>query len=207
MPDEIVAQFGNQYIDTARRLTKPALTESDGAIEFSPQMMDKWGGEFEKAFKGLQKAMNRLRLVVLLKGRKLHYRTEFQGLPISIENRKGSIRRWYDPLKDEKGETRMKYAYGYIRTTEGADGDSIDCYIGPNKESRRVFVVHQNNPKTGKYDEDKVMLGFSSRSHAKEAYLMHYDDPDFFGSIEELDINSFQDKVTHKQKGKITGGV
>ncbi|KKL76549.1 hypothetical protein LCGC14_2043770 [marine sediment metagenome] len=135
--------------------------------------------------------------------RKLHYRTDFHGLPISIENRKGSKRYWYDPLKDESGETKMNYAYGYIRSTEGADGDSIDCYLGDNKESTKVFVVHQNNPKTGKFDEDKVMLGFDTEKEAKKAYLTQYDDPKFFGSITEMNIDDFQDKVTHKQKGKI----
>jgi len=139
----------------------------------------------------------------LSENRKLHYRTEFQGLPISIENRKGSKRYWYDPLKDEEGETKMNYAYGYIRSTEGADGDSIDVYIGDNKESTDVFVVHQNNPKTGDFDEDKVMLGFDTSADAKKAYLSQYDDPKFFGSITKMKIDDFQDKVTHKQKGKI----
>ena len=38
---------------------------------------------------------------------KLHYRTEFQGLPISIENRKGSYRYWHDPHTGEDGKSKM----------------------------------------------------------------------------------------------------
>jgi len=144
------------------------------------------------------------RFYVLTKAaHKLQGKLDFQGLPISIENRKGSVRHWYDPLKDEHGETKMNYAYGYIRATKGNDGDSIDCYIGPNKDSTEVFVVHQNNPKTGKFDEDKCMLGFDSAEAAKTAYLGQYNDPKFFGSITEYDIEDFQDKVTRKRKGRV----
>lgn len=141
----------------------------------------------------------------LNKSWKLQGRTDFQGLKISIENKKGSVRKWYDPLKDESGETKMKYPYGYIRLTEGADGDHVDCYLGGDKEAGRVYVVHQNNPNTGKYDEDKVMLGFNSAEEAKEAYLMHFDDPKFFGSIDEYNIETFKKHVMRK-KGKVTGG-
>ena len=135
--------------------------------------------------------------------RKLAYRTEFKGLPISIENAKGSYRYWYDPIKDENGRTQMKYPYGYIRATEGRDGDSIDVFIGPNKTSDRVFVVRQQDPKTKKYDEDKVMLGFVSADEAKKAYLANYDDKGFFGGIVELPFNDFQTKVTRKKKGAV----
>lgn len=140
----------------------------------------------------------------LHKSRKLHKRYKFQGLNISIENKKGSIRHWHDPLKDENGETKMKCDYGYIRLTEGADGDHVDVYIGPDKEAGRVYVIHQNNPKNGEYDEDKVMLGFNSADEAKTEYLKHYDDPKFFGSIEEYNFLTFADKVM-KKKGKVTG--
>lgn len=140
----------------------------------------------------------------LNKSRKLHKRYKFQGLNISIENKKGSIRHWYDPLKDESGETKMKYDYGYIRLTEGADGDHVDVYVGPDKEAGRVYVVHQNHPTTGKYDEDKVMLGFNTADEARQAYMDHYDDPKFFGSIEEYNFLTFTDKV-FKKKGKVTG--
>lgn len=203
---EIAARFGNQLIynmlkekdiDTAVRMVSAPMTN----------WTDLTAGDFasvRRKVKEFFKALRKRPLVVLLKAaHKLQGRIDFQGLPISIENRKGSVRKWYDPMKDEHGETKMKYAYGYIRATKGNDGDSIDCYIGPNKESRKVFVVHQNNPKTGKYDEDKVMLGFDSAVQAKKAYLVHYDDPKFLGSIEEMSFDDFQNKVTRKQKGKV----
>lgn len=136
---------------------------------------------------------------------KLQGRIEIHGLDISIENRKGSVRKWYDPLKDEEGQTKMKYPYGYIRLTEGSDGDHVDVYIGDERESKNVFVIHQNNPKNGEYDEDKVMLCFKDADAAKKAYLQHYDDPKFYGSMERWGLDDFVDHVKRK-KGKITGG-
>ena len=138
--------------------------------------------------------------LVLRKARKLHYRTDYQGLPISIENRKGSYRRGTDSDGHE-WENRMDFAYGYIRLTEGTDGDHLDCYIGPNKDSRRLFIVHQVDPNTKQFDEDKVMLGFDTAEAAKTAYLAQYDNPGFFGTMEVTDIEKFKAMI-EKRKGK-----
>lgn len=135
-------------------------------------------------------------------GFKLQGRTNYMGLEISIENRKGSVRKWVDEHGNE-GSTKMKYPYGYIRRTIGNDGDHVDCYIGDDKNSEKVFIVHQKDPKTDKFDEDKVMLGFTSKSEAKEAYLAHYDDKNFFDSMDEMTIEEFKDKVIGKKVKKI----
>lgn len=128
----------------------------------------------------------------------LQGRMKVHGMDISIENRKGSVRRGKD--KDgHEWKTKMHAHYGYCRLTEGTDGDHLDCYIGPNKESRKVFIVHQNDPTTGEYDEDKIMLLFSSAEEAKSAYLKQYDRPEFFGSMEETDINTFKEKALAKK--------
>lgn len=137
------------------------------------------------------------------KSYKLHYRTTFQGLPISIENRQGSIRRWTDESGRE-GETKIRFPYGYIRRTEGADGDHIDCYIGPDKESKTVYVVHQKTPnRDGVYthDEDKVFLGFANGIVAKKAFLAHVDDAKMFGSMTSLSMDRFK-KVLERNEGK-----
>jgi hypothetical protein len=97
----------------------------------------------------------------------------------------------------------MSYDYGYIRGTVGVDKDHVDCYIGPNPESETVFVVHQNDPATGAYDEDKVMLGFDSEEEARKAYLSQYDRPGFLGDIDTMDIATFKEKVfDDANKGK-----
>lgn len=135
----------------------------------------------------------------LKKSYKLQGHTTFQGLKIAIENKKGTYRCGVDP-NGKPWKTFMHYSYGYIQLTEGPDGDAVDVYIGPNKQSEKVFVVHQVDPFAGyKYDEDKVMLGFDSRASAKRAYQGQYNRKDFFGTMEEWNIHDF---VSHLRKKK-----
>lgn len=130
-------------------------------------------------------------------GHKLQGRMTLHGMEISIENRKGSVRRGVD--KDgHEWETKMHHAYGYVRGTVGKDKDHLDCYVGPNPESKKVFVVHQNDPVTGEYDEDKTMLAFDSAAEAKAAYLKQYDRPGFFGSMDETSIDAFKREAFKK---------
>lgn len=127
-------------------------------------------------------------------GYKLQDKYTFAGFPLSIENKKGQYRNWTDS-DGNQGKTMMKYDYGYIKGTEGKDGDHVDCFVGPNEECNEVYIVHQVVPDTGKYDEDKVMLGFMNENEAKQAYLDHYDDPRFFGSISTMKMDKFKDRV------------
>lgn len=134
---------------------------------------------------------------------KLHYRTKWNGLPISIENRKGSKRYWYDKETDTKGETLMHYPYGYIRLTEAADGDHVDVFIGPDENAKFVYVVHQMKaPSFTEYDEDKCMLGFKDRHSAKKAYLMHFDKPGFFGDMIAIPTEKFIERCKSGQYRK-----
>jgi inorganic pyrophosphatase-like protein len=122
--------------------------------------------------------------------RKLHYRRSFQDLPISVENRPGSIRRGFD--KDgSPWETKMRFPYGYIPGTEGTDGDALDVFVGPNENAAYAYVVHCMKPETGDFDEDKVMLGFNSSERAEEVFRQHYDDPKFFGGIVRIPMWRF----------------
>jgi hypothetical protein len=136
---------------------------------------------------------------------KLAYRTERHGLPISVENRKGSKRRWVDRNGDE-GSTKMRHAYGYIRGTHGADNDEIDCFLGPDANASQVYIVHQrirseDGTKFYGHDEDKVMMGFSSEREAKRAYLVHYNDERFLGSMTTMPVEKFK-RVLEANKGK-----
>lgn len=131
-------------------------------------------------------------------GHKLQDRYNFAGLKISIENKKGSIRSGTD--KDgHEWHILMHYDYGYIRGTEGVDGDHVDCYIGDNENAKNVYIIHQNDPVTHKYDEDKCMLGFNTLEEAKEAYRKQYDRPGFMGSIATMGIEEFKDYVLAKE--------
>lgn len=131
-------------------------------------------------------------------GHELQDRYNFAGLKISVENKKGSTRSGKD--KDgHEWHTFMHYDYGYIRGTEGTDGDHVDCYIGDNEDAKNVYIIHQNDPVTNKYDEDKCMLGFDSLESAKAAYLKQYDRPGFLRSITTMSIDEFKDYVLAKE--------
>ena len=127
-------------------------------------------------------------------GHKLQGRTKLYGMDISIENKKGSYRSGTD--KDgHKWHTYMNYDYGYIRETVGTDSDHVDCYIGSDKDAKKVYIIHQNDPVTHKYDEDKCMLCFSSAADAKKAYRKQYDRPGFYGSMTTMTVDEFKSYV------------
>lgn len=127
-------------------------------------------------------------------GYPLQGRMKFQGLDISIENRKGSTR--VDKHNDPpQWKTKMLCHYGYIRNSEGVDHDHIDCFVGPNLDATHAYIVRQVVPETGKTDEEKVMLGFDNIKQAKAMYLRHYDSPKFFGGIKAMPMEEFKTKV------------
>ncbi len=132
---------------------------------------------------------------------KLQDRIYFRGLDIAVENKKGSIRKGVND-DGTKWSTYMHHAYGYIRRSKSiSDGERIDCYVNEdNKNAENVYVVNQNNPFTGEFDEQKCMLGFNSAKEAKEAYLKQYDSPKFFGSMLEMPFDEFKRKVFSTEK-------
>lgn len=99
---------------------------------------------------------------------------KIDGMDVTIENPKGSIRRGTD-ADGKKWESEMHYDYGYIRGTKAVDNDNIDIFLSDNPETGNVFVVDQVNPKTGEFDESKVMYGFASEQEARDAYLSNYE--------------------------------
>ena len=69
----------------------------------------------------------------------------------------------------------MHNTYGYIRGTEGVDGDHIDVFFSEDPSHGDVFVVDQVN-KDGNFDEHKVMYGFPDIESARKAYLANHED-------------------------------
>ena len=124
------------------------------------------------------------------------------GMPISIENPKGSYRR-YKNEDGSIGKNQMKHHYGYFTNTtgNGKDGDAVDVFIGPNIENcEYVYVVDQNNEQ-GEFDESKVMLGFNSTEHAKKAYMANYSaDWTGFRTITKVPLNVFKKWLYRKHK-------
>jgi hypothetical protein len=105
---------------------------------------------------------------------------QFQNLTLTMENAKGSFREGTD--KDGKQWSQELHDnYGDIFGTVGADGDPVDVFVKHGmtedgiSKANKVFIVDQKDPKTGAFDEHKVMLGYNSLREAKEAYLRNYE--------------------------------
>ena len=114
------------------------------------------------------------------------------GHDVTIENPKGSVRRGTD-ANGNTWENTMNNTYGYIRGTEGVDGDHIDVFLSDDPTQGNVYVIDQVNPDTGEFDEHKVMYGFNSAEEARDAYLANYS-PGWkgLGTITEVSKDEFK---------------
>lgn len=98
-------------------------------------------------------------------------RINWAGLDLCIEQPRGSVREKCS--RDGKQWRNVMGAhYGYIADTKGADGDAVDCFIGPSVASQNVFVINQGF--SGRFDEHKVMLCFDDIDSARSAYMSSY---------------------------------
>lgn len=125
--------------------------------------------------------------------RKGHVRVH--GLPITIENPKGSVRTGVG-ADGETWRSQLPAHYGYIKRTEGADGDHVDCYIGPHHKSPLVYVVDQRDPDSQGFDEHKVLLGFASPKQARATYEAAFSDGSGkrrMGHLTEITVSQFKD--------------
>lgn len=128
------------------------------------------------------------------------HKLSYRGMTITIENPKGSKRSG----KGGDGKVwsvTMPNHYGYVNGSEGHDGDHVDVYLGDTPSSETVYIVNQVDAETGKFDEHKCMLGYSSRSSAESAYKRAFSDgkgKDRMGSVVEMPIARFKDWVKSK---------
>lgn len=113
-------------------------------------------------------------------------------LTVFVENPKGSIRAG-TTLAGEDWRSLMPAHYGYINGVIGADGDELDAFVGPDPQSKKVWVINQIEPTTGEFDEHKVMLGFNSEDEALQCYREAFQKGwEGFSSIHEFDMDEFR---------------
>ena len=125
--------------------------------------------------------------------------TRFQGLDITIENPKGSKRSGVDG-GGKRWSVTMPAHYGYIKRTEGADGDHVDVYLGPSSKSNKVFVVDQQDHQTKAFDEHKVMLGYDRERDALTDYRRAFSDgrgSDRIKHVTEMTVAEFKVWLRH----------
>jgi hypothetical protein len=107
-----------------------------------------------------------------------------KGILISIENAVGSIRNGF----------RMKDHYGYIKRTEGVDGDQVDVFVNPDIKvdyNNNVYIIDQTD-EAGRFDEHKVMLGYASEVDAIRAYKRNYEPGWTVGPVTEMTMGGFK---------------
>lgn len=157
---------------------------------------------------------------------KLHSRIHFEGLDISVEVPAGGYRRGVNKKTGEAWAHKIPDAYGYIKGTHSPDGEHLDCYLRKNpKKGAKVYVMHQLTVDGSRFDEDKVMLGYSSKSEAIKAFKeVTFKPTTMYGGCTEFDMEHFQviafsaskskAMLTNnqtfdefKKKGLITGGI
>lgn len=128
--------------------TRLVISEAEQQVDIDPTEAQKEAGNYKKGH------------------------VKIDGYDITIEQPVGSIRSGKDADGKEWNVT-MNNTYGYIRGTEGVDGDHIDIFLSDFPASGNVYVVDQVNG-DGAFDEHKVMYGFNSEEEAKAAYLANY---------------------------------
>jgi DUF2075 family protein len=127
------------------------------------------------------------------------------GMNIAIENAKGSTRRGVD-AKGTPWSVEMPAHYGYVKGTQGADGDHVDVYLGPAAETAgEVYVVDQIDAAKGTFDEHKAMVGFGSEAEALAAYDGAFSDgkgPERRGAVTAMPVEEFKRWASSREAKK-----
>lgn len=93
----------------------------------------------------------------------------------------------------------------------GFDGDHVDAYVGPDHDSKKVFVVDQINAENGRFDEHKCLLSYASKQDALADYHKAFSDEkakDRIGSVTEMSVDKFKDWLASgKTKKPLGSGV
>lgn len=129
-------------------------------------------------------------------------RITWRGVPITIENPKGSLRHW----EDDKGNPRtseMQYNYGEVPGTVGMDDDPLDVVLGANLDAPTVYVITISfRPTYDRPDETKSFIGFTSENDALCATLLMYDDPRIVFEVNQYAASHYAAELMRLREGK-----
>jgi hypothetical protein len=92
---------------------------------------------------------------------------EVAGIPVAVQTPEGEAR--------ESGAVPKGGDYGFIKGTVGADKQAVDTLVGPQKTSKRAWVVDHLDKDFG-FQQHKVLLGFDNELAARRAYRSLYPD-------------------------------
>ena len=124
--------------------------------------------------------------------RKGHMKVD--GFDVTIETPKGTERKGVDK-EGKEWSVEMPGHYGYIKRTEGMDGDNVDVTVGEDIGSDKIYVVDQVDAETKAPDEHKVIMGTTSPEAARALYEAQFSDgkgADRVGAMVEMDGATFK---------------
>lgn len=122
----------------------------------------------------------------------------FQGIPIYVENLKGSKRSGVDP-DGKPWSVVMPAHYGEFVGTRGMDGDPIDVFVGPDAAAPVAYVVHQKVPGSQRMDEDKVVVGCRSAEEAEALYRSAYTTRGFFAGVTPWPVDELREELRNRR--------
>ena len=73
----------------------------------------------------------------------------------------------------------------------GADGEPVDCFIGPHPNLETVFVIDQIDEQ-GNFNEHKVVFGCGTEDQARRLYLSNYPAGWKCGEITAMTVGQFK---------------
>jgi hypothetical protein len=123
-------------------------------------------------------------------------RLKVGGMDFVIDTPRGEKRHGTDK-HGSRWSSRVPAHYGRI--------DNLKVFIGPYIRSTKVFVIDQYDASTGRFDEHKALLGFSSRNKAIEVFHQAFSDErggDRFGHVKEMTITGFKDWLKHGDRSR-----
>jgi len=87
----------------------------------------------------------------------------------------------------------------------GADKENLDVFVGDSPDSDLVFVLHLNRADNGKFDEDKVFLGFNSRKEVMAMFNKCYDKigQKLYGGMIQMNMEGFKRRLGVQTHGMI----
>lgn len=125
---------------------------------------------------------------------KKHLESNFQGLPIVIEYEAGDVK------EDRYGNKHfMQFDYGFIPDTiSNEPTEALDVMVGPNPDSKRVFLAPLMQTKDpASLEEYKVLVGFSTDDEAERAIGKQYYCE--IGDLMEMSMDDLRDWVAQQK--------
>lgn len=93
------------------------------------------------------------------------------------------------------GETRnvlgLDVGLGVLDDVVDEDGNTVPCITGPDEDASEVYVVARCDPKTGRYRDDVVMLGFSGPALARAVFFALAESPKEYRQLDTWQADAF----------------